>query len=174
MSVFERSLTFARAFSARLLLIWQPFHSDPFYWSLQSLCCTSVDLLNGNMPGQEERGKKKKRPHFIRHDDGFIAQGGPWWFPWAPTRKHFKNLQLWPAITGWSKRTVSLKIVSNNLSLLQLCLQETQKERLNEPISLFLQQLNSELFRHQVKPLKSMAANKYWDMYFTLIQTFCN
>lgn len=32
-------------------------HSDPFYWCLQLLFCMSVDLINGNMLGQEEKNK---------------------------------------------------------------------------------------------------------------------
>lgn len=56
-------------------------------WSIRfTEVCTSVDLLNGNM--------LQKLLHFMRHDDGFMAQGGPWGFPWAPTRKHFPNCVL--------------------------------------------------------------------------------
>lgn len=60
------------------------FLTNHFYLSLQLLCCTSVDLINGNMPGQDE-----KKPHFMKQNDGFIAQGAPWGFPWAPTSKRF-------------------------------------------------------------------------------------
>lgn len=34
---------------------WQTFDSDPFHWSLQLSFCASVDLITGNMPGQEEK-----------------------------------------------------------------------------------------------------------------------
>lgn len=66
--------------------VWQTFSSDPYYWGRHSLCSTSGDMLNGNMLGREG----EKLQHFMRHDDSFIAQGGPRGFPRAPTRKHFK------------------------------------------------------------------------------------
>lgn len=40
----------------------------------------------------------------MKHDDGFIAQGGPWGFPWAPTS--FKTQQMCLTITGCSKWAV--------------------------------------------------------------------
>lgn len=35
--------------------LWKPLHSDPFCWSVWLLHCASVDVINGNMPEQDEK-----------------------------------------------------------------------------------------------------------------------
>lgn len=91
---------FVSAYLVCRLLIWQTIDSDPFYWSLRALYCTSLDLINGNKPSQ---GKNWCTT-------GFFAQGGPWRFPWDPTRKDIKAAFT---ITGWST-WAAVSVVENS------------------------------------------------------------
>ena len=66
-----RLCIFVRVYSERLLLLDTSLDSDPFYWSL---------MRHVSRPDKWKihQGRKKKNLlHSMKHNDGFIAQGGP-------------------------------------------------------------------------------------------------
>lgn len=99
---------------------WQTFNSDPFYWSLQ----LSVNLINRNMPGQEE-----KRNCYTSWDTmtASLPREALEGSPWAATSKRFQKSATVPSNYWLELRElwfVSLRMgrISSNYNLLQLCL----------------------------------------------------